>query len=465
LTTPKRPVLLAVLLLLATASGLGLRWLEVATSVGAGFAAHVACSLHFVSGQEAERVLADYVAHEVSPLGPALGLEVGDSEVVASVLGLPRARAVYRPGLGCTQVYGSGELAAVAPASPAPPRAALPWPRGGAPAPARAARAVEEALDEAFREPGPEGAYRRQTTAVVVVRDGELVAERYAPGYGAATPMLSWSMAKSVIATLAGLAAAEGRIDLRAPAPVPEWRGDGDPRAAITLDELLRMSSGLRFDERYRATTDAPVMLFRWPDTAGFAARKPLASAPDTVWSYSSGSSNIVARVLRDRFDGGPEALARWARERLFEPAGLSSAFLEPDASGTPIGSSFAFMTARDWARFGELHREDGVWLGRRVLPEGWVEYATTPTPTAPRGQYGAGWWLNAGPADDPSDRPWPELPTDAYAARGHSGQWVFVVPSARLVVVRLGLSVPDRGDDGARELVAELIRHFGRAG
>jgi CubicO group peptidase (beta-lactamase class C family) len=437
------------------AAVLGLRWLWVATSVGAGFAAHVTCSLVFVSGQAAERVLRDYVEPQVAPLGPALGLEVGAREVVAKVLGMPRARAVFRPGLGCTQVYATAPPPLALPELAAPPDPALAWPAGGAAAPPASA-ADAAALDRAFAE--PRLPRRRQTTAVVVVRDGELVAERYAPGYGPETPLLSWSMAKSVTASLVGLAAEDGLLALRAPAPVPEWSAEGDPRRAITPDELLRMSSGLRFDETYGPTSDASVMLFTQADVAHFAARQRLAAPPDTRWSYSSGSANLLARVLRDAFGGDAAAFTAWARERLFEPVGIRSAVLELDASGSFIGSSFAFMTARDWARFGELHRRGGSWQGRRVLPEGWVEAVTTPTPAAPQGGYGGGWWLNAGSPGDPSDRPWPELPPDTYAARGHSGQYVVVVPSARLVVVRLGLSDPSDGDDGAHALAAELI-------
>ena len=176
------------------------------------------------------------------------------------------------------------------------------------------------------------------------------------------------------------------------------------------------------------------------------------------MWSYSSGTSNPLARVLRDLFDGDLGGLVRFARERHFDPVGMTSAFFEPDASGSFIGSSFAIATARDWARFGELYLRDGVWGGRRVLPPGWVSYVTTPTPEAPDRRYGAHWWLNAGDAGDPARAPWPALPRDAYAARGHSGQRVVVVPSAELAVVRLGLGQQDVEEDGTQELVADLL-------
>src|SRR5690606_34990177 len=262
-----------------------------------------------------------------------------------------------------------------------------------------------------------------------------------------------------VTMALVGALVRDGRLDPAAPAAVPEWRGAGDPRGAITLDQLLRQSSGLAFDETYGAVNDVSRMLFASPDTGAFAAAMPLAFPPDTHWAYSSGTSNLVARIVRDAFAGDLPAMVRYANERLFDPAGSTSAFVEPDASGTFIGSSFAWMTPRDWARFGELFRRDGVWDGRRLLPEGWVRYATTPTPAAPRGAYGAHWWLNAGTPGAPQDRPWPRIPAEVYAARGHSGQWVAVVPPARLVVVRLGLTWPDDETlDGTETLIADLL-------
>jgi CubicO group peptidase (beta-lactamase class C family) len=185
-------------------------------------------------------------------------------------------------------------------------------------------------------------------------------------------------------------------------------------------------------------------MLFDRGDAAAYAAAKPLAHPPDSYWHYSSGTSNIVSRILRESFEGDQAAYFRFPREALFDRIGMRSAVIEPDASGTFVASSFMFATARDWARFGLLFLEDGVWQGERILPEGWVEYSTTPTPKAPQGRYGAHWWLNAGDPDDPADRPWPDLPTDTFSARGFEGQEVVVIPSRDLVLVRLGQSRPE---------------------
>lgn len=460
-----RRILFAVAGLVAIGGvALGARWLQLAVHVGAGYAAHVTCSLAHLSRYE-RAAIDPYVAAEVAPLGPALDVAVTPEGAEARVAGgLVRVRAVLRPGLGCTLLPDGRAPAAFAPEVARAPRAALDptreWPEGAGGPAAPPPAAVSRAIERAFEEPGSPRPLRR-TRAVVVARDGRLVAERYAPGVDSEAPLLSWSMAKSVTMALVGALVADGRLDLHAPAPVPEWQAPGDPRGAITLDHLLRQSSGLAFDETYGATNDASRMLFSERDTGAFAAHFALAAPIESVWSYSSGTSNLVARSVRDTFGGDLDAMLRFARERLFDPVGMTSALFEPDASGSFIGSSFAFMTARDWARFGELFRRDGVWNGRRILPEGWARYATTPTPKAPLGRYGAHWWLNAGEPGAPERRPWPPLPAEAYAARGHSGQWVVVVPSGRLVVVRLGLTFPDLEDDGTQELVAELLEAF----
>lgn len=443
-------------------------WLSRATRVGAGFAAKVTCSLAHNSGQDPQWIIDEYVVHEAAGLGPLLDWNVDERGAQAEVAGIVDAHAVLRPGLGCTLVPGDSAPRLVLPEGlPNLPRkqldGATPWPYGAAdPPPAPAA--IEAALDRAFAEPDPTRKRVRNTTAIAIAHDGRLVAERYRPGYAKTTPMLSWSMAKSVTAALVAIEVGDGRLVLKDPAPVPEWSDPQDPRHAITLDHLLRMSSGLAFQEIYGPASDVSRMLFTNPDVGAYAASVPLGAPPDTVWRYSSGTSNVVARILRELHGNDLAAQVRFANERLFDAADMTSAFIEADVTGTFIGSSFTFMTARDWARFGELHRNDGVWNGRRLLPEGWVSYVTTPTPGAPQGNYGAHWWLNRGKPGDPKDRPWPRMPADTFAAWGHSGQFVLVIPSAKLVIVRLGLSLPDGDDVGLEDLVEDVTRALGES-
>ncbi len=321
---------------------------------------------------------------------------------------------------------------------------------------------LARALDDAFSEPDP--ARPRRTRAVVVVREGRIVAQRFARGITVETRLLGWSMTKSITAALAGILAGEQRLDLFAPADVPEWQSAGDPRAAITLDQLLRASSGLAWDESYEAgpfRSDVIAMLYRSGrhDMASFAASKPLAHPPDTRWSYSSGTTLIVSGILRRALGGSEDAVGRFARTALFDRIGMRSALLESDASGTAVGSSYSFASAHDWARFGLLHLRDGVWEGERLLPSGWVDYVRTPTPAAPHGEYGAHWWLNAGAAGggDPPNR---SAPRDLFYASGHDGQVVAVVPSRDLVLVRLGVT-PGDGRYDLDAFVAEVIACF----
>jgi CubicO group peptidase (beta-lactamase class C family) len=423
---------------------------------GSGYKAKALASGVFVSGRDSERVLGEDLSDGPMALISAW-VDVEDRSAHARALGLVHSQAICREGLGCTRVAGLAEEEIRGQPFEPPPAPALdpgdiPWPGGDAlpdgPPPAKVDTSkLAAALDEVFSEPA--GGGKRGTRAVVVVYRGRIVAERYADGFGPSTPLIGWSMTKSVTGALVGIRVGQGELDLHAPAPVPEWRGAGDPRGPISLDQLLRMSSGLAFSELYDDYgSDVVRMLFDCGDAAGYAAAKPLEHQPDTHWYYSSGSSNIVSRILRASFEGDQAAYFRFPRQELFDRIGMRSAVIEPDASGTFVGSSFSYATARDWARFGLLFLQDGVWRGERILPEGWVEYSTAPTPRAPQGQYGAHWWLNAGDPQDPADRPWPALPTDAFAAQGYEGQRVLVVPSRELVLVRLGQSRPESSFD-----------------
>jgi CubicO group peptidase (beta-lactamase class C family) len=409
--------------------------------IGTGYVAKTVCSGVFISERKPHAVRdAEILANDPGLLRLVSSeVDWNGRAVRARFLGLGERIAVFRGPLGCTLAIGvtPRELAAGTPPEPAPaPR--TPWPSRTGAGPA-AAGIDASAVDEAFAEPGP--APTRGTRAVVVVHDGAIVAERYAPGYGRDAALAGWSVTKTVVNALAGVLVGRGKLALDAPLDVPEWTAPGDARRAITLRQLLTMTSGLAFSESYaNPLGDALQMLFGEPGAGHFAASKPLIATPGQRWDYSSGTTNIVARALRQAIGGSQADYLAFPRRALFEPLGMARAVLEPDASGHLVGSSFMFAPARDWARLGQLYLQDGVWDGKRLLPEGWVAFSTTPVAAAPDGVYGAHVWRRLPRVYAPSGEA--GVPGDAYHAVGYEGQLVTVVPSRRLVVVRLGLSV-----------------------
>jgi len=303
------------------------------------------------------------------------------------------------------------------------------WPRGGLSPSADGVR-LNALLDHALSTPSTEDL--GETHALLIVHGGRLIVERYGPGKSAEDTFPSWSMAKSITQALLGLAVGDGLIDIHAPADVPEWRGAGDPRGAITLDLLLRMSSGLAYVEDYLPDQPSDVIEMLWgagkDDVAHFAADKPLEHEPGAFWCYSSGTSNIISRCVGRALNARGADFEAWMRRRLFEPLGMTSPAPKFDDAGTFIGSSFCFCTAQDFARFGTLYLRDGVWEGRRLLPEGWVDYARAKTWQQPNddGPYGAHWWLDTGGPG-------------SFAAHGFGSQHIVVVPDLDMVVVRSG--------------------------
>ena len=302
-------------------------------------------------------------------------------------------------------------------------------------------------VDELFQRPDDQGV----TLALLVRHRGEVVAERYgvqpenvfqpAIDITADSTLTSWSMAKSITHAAVGILVGDGALDVDAPAPVPEW--EGTPKSAITMVQLLEMRSGLRFVEDYVDDTVSHCieMLFgeSGPSHAAYAASLPLDHEPGTFYSYSSGTTNIIARVLGDIVNGGPggdprrrrAAMESFLHDRLFGPIGMDSAIPKFDDAGDFVGSSYVFATARDFAQFGELYRHDGVTAsGVRMLPPGWVDHAGTAVSHDDESgcDYGRHWWL------------WPEIP-GSLAAHGHQGQYLVVVPDRELVVVHLGLT------------------------
>lgn len=302
---------------------------------------------------------------------------------------------------------------------------------------------LARAVDRLFTDPAV-----GETRAVVVMANGVIAAERYAPGYGPGTRFVSWSMAKTVTATLIGLLIADGRLTLDQPAPIPRWRRAGDPRGAITIRQLLQMRSGLDHTEAgpVPAESSEVRMLFLdgRDDMARWAEEQPLEAEPGAKFEYSSNTTVILADIAARVLTGNstdPETRRRavldYLEARLFEPLGMTSIVPEFDAAGTLIGGSLMHATARDYARFGEFLRNKGAYRGAQLLPRQWVEQMVTPSPKSP--QYGFQTWLNRPVADSPlfPDR----APHSLFALIGHMGQYVLVSPEQRLTVVRLGHS------------------------
>lgn len=305
------------------------------------------------------------------------------------------------------------------------------WPTGGAPP------AVEGLVAEMFDRPERYGT----TYAVVVVQGGVLLYDRYGgelPSFTHAptpvepdTPLLSWSMAKSVLHAAVGILVGDGRLHPTAPAPVPAW--DDDERAAITLDELLEMRDGLQWAEDYvdAGVSDVIEMLFGSgsADVASFAESRALEHAPGAVFNYSSGTSNVVSAIV-GRTVGGPAAVEHLLLDRLLHRIGMRTADPRFDDAGTFIGSSYVYATARDWARFGLLYLRDGCWDGERLLPEGWVDHGRRVRSVDPEDGrlYGAHWWV------EPDDQA-----RGTFSAIGYEGQAISICPELDAIVVRLG--------------------------
>lgn len=311
-----------------------------------------------------------------------------------------------------------------------------------------------------------------ETRAVIVLKDGRLVIERYAPGYSAKNRFISWSMAKSVTASAVGILVAEGKLALDDPAPVAAWHTKpGDPRATITLRHLLNMSSGLQHDELGDPVekSDAVNILFAHgaPDAAAVSEAKPLSSKPGVVWQYSTATSVIIADIVTRAItrETDPQikcmTVRHWFTANLFSPAGITSAVWECDRAGTFLGGSFLHMSAPDWARLGEVYRNNGVWNGKQIVPAEWIKFERSPAPAVNNGHYGAHFWLNV--AAKPGQEPalfYPRGPRDLYAMLGHVGQYTIISPSQHLVIIRLGKTVESELAP-VRASLAQLIESF----
>jgi CubicO group peptidase (beta-lactamase class C family) len=412
-----------------------------------GYTAKATCSAVFVSGRNPADVKKQDFARFPFNLTSSR-VDIGDSSVTSSIFGLAGRKAIYRKGLGATLLNGITEqqLRQQQPVLASPSdlsQDTMPWPQGD-----RLTDTPPVDVDTIKLRAAVEAAFFDSihkedwgTRAFVVVYKGRIVAERYAPGFTAQMPLLGWSMTKSIINALIGIMVAQKQLDIRAHPLIPAWQQDD--RRNITWTNLMQMTSGQRFWWSPLMPSDLTNMLFKEKDMAAFAKQLPLKHSPGAVFHYSDGNAIILSRLIRDRL--GDKEYYRFPYDRLFYKIGMQHTLLEPDASGSFVGSSYCYATARDWARFGLLYLHDGVWNGQRLLPEGWVRWTASPSGVHNNedftGEYGALWWINAiGRSDSPGWRNLPDVPADCFSCRGFDGQYIFVIPSKDLVVVRLSL-------------------------
>jgi CubicO group peptidase (beta-lactamase class C family) len=430
-----------------------------AIHVATGFVAHIVCTKTFVSGLDPQTVFAEITDRAgIRRLRSVLGyrLDRAGKTVDASVAGLFGSRAAFHDGFGCVLLHGpdgpyllKSDIAALKTPKSPPLLAEI----AGAAIVVPSDPELKAALDHAFEEPATPPF--RRTKAVVVVHDGSVIAERYASGVGVETPLLGFSMTKSVVNALLGILTQQGRISPSMPAPIAEWRGAADPRREIEVEHLMRMTSGLALDETNTGFDPSSQMVYLHNDMAGFAAKAAIIAPPGTRWAYSSASTQLLARIIRDTV-GGPEQTLAFAWRELFNPLGMRNVTLEFDATGTLQGSAYMLASARDWARFGLLYLNDGMIGGHRVVPDEWVDFSASATLGT---DYGAGFWTNRSEHEHAKGRVRSGIPRDAFFALGDLGQRIVVLPSQHLVIVRLGDSVDPTGDlRGFERLVKEVI-------
>jgi CubicO group peptidase (beta-lactamase class C family) len=423
----------------------GIRYGYQYAQIGAAYNAKMTCSCLFISGRPLESIESEDL-YAIPFASQTVDYE--HKMVTSSIYGI-RKKAFFRPGLGCTIINNDIDAIKASAHDFQPPLINTESLEVETVLADSIHNSIQQTFDWAFTDIDTLRPVR--TRAAMVLYDGKLVAERYAPGIGPETALIGWSMTKSITNALIGILVQDQRLQLHQQNLFSEW---SDNRRQISLDQLLRMSSGLDFEENYSKVSDATRMLFSKPGAGHFALQSRLAHPPDSHWNYSSGTSNILQVLIRRQFPDSKSYL-EFPHRRLFSKLGLTSAIMEPDADGIYVGSSYMFASARDWAILGQLFLQDGLWKGEQILPPGWAAYSSTVTP-ASDGEYGAHFWTYPRKSG---------LPADTYLMDGFEGQHVVIIPSQKLVIVRLGCTPGNAEFDSIRffkeisDLFAQQIR------
>lgn len=439
-------LVVALILLVA-----GLRYVGVsvfalsdALDVSTGMSAKIACSGKFISGLSNQQIMSDLAAY--SPANKMLDFEYMDNRVTTDFMGLSTASATFRKGLGCSIDYHKTLFDLDSLVVPKLTKASTVWPKGEVVNSIDSQ--VQALLDEMMLNDNAEGL---DTRALVVVKDGQILAEAYGDGFTVDTPILGWSMGKSLTSIMLGNLVLKQKVNAQNTHLFPSW--NSDDRKNISLESLLQMSSGLQFEENYIPGTDATRMLFLEPSASGFALAKPAIFEVGEHFAYSSGTSNILMRYIMQTLGGQPQQLVDYFYNDIAKPLGLTNTIFEMDSEGLFVGSSYIFATARDWARFGHVMVNQGVINNQQILSKGWITAAVKPNGSKNDGAYGYQFWLNQGS----DNQRWPQLPNDTFAMLGSKKQRVLMFPSEKVVIVRLGWSGSYPDDENFSRILAAL--------
>ena len=422
----KRLLLLLVAIILVTAV-----YNYPKLNIIAGYSAKSMNSSVFLAGRTMQ--FTDSTDNNFSPIN--LGsdkINVSEKTSSSSVFGLLTRNAIYREGLGSVLIVDDYDTSRklLIPKRTKPDNL-TPFPFGNADQKDSIFTNVD--YDKLNKSVNTIFSNNTQTRAVVVIHKNQIIAEKYDTGFTKSSRILGWSMTKSIMSTVFGIMQKQGKIDVNQLVANYDWTQDD--RGSITYNNLLQMNSGLEWDEDYNSISDVSKMLFLEKDMTIIQAKKPLVGKPNETWNYSSGTSNLISGLLRGRFNSHQEYLDYWYAE-FIDKIGMNSMLVETDLSGNYVGSSYAWATPRDWAKFGLLYLNKGNWNGEQLFNPSWVDYISTPT-NGSDGTYGGHFWLNA-------EGQFPDVPKNMFYASGYQGQFVFVFPDQDLVVVRMGLTKID---------------------
>ena len=441
-------LLLALFATLLGASAYGINYLRGVGAIAAGYISQTVCTNVLILGRaQAEVEAKDLTAQQREIATSTINGDLVETTVRIGPISYTE-RSLYRPGLGCSVLAGrSGEdVRAIALDNRAEKKNSSSlrtpyWPGVERSLPGIDWEQLDATIANAFTETTDDIEQAQNTRAVLVSYRGKLIAERYADGFEGDTPQRGMSMTKSATATLIGILVQQGHLDITAPAPIDGWSELEDGRSRVTTHHLLKMTAGFDYQENTSGVEDLrnllKTMLYATPDAPGFAAQTPLQGEPGNSWAYQTVHSVLLQQVVRNVI-ADDQQYFRFPQQQLFDKLGMQNSFFQADADGTFIGGASMYASGRDWMKLGLLYLNDGVHRGERILPEGWVKYATTASePSLKTRAYGAQIWLNS-PAPQ---QLFPGMPEDAYAFQGHFGQYVIVVPSLELVVVRMGMT------------------------